>query len=73
MKVRGVEISQDILDKAAMWFPPDRSFDFNSLTSALIKLGVPWGDADRVADRLLKQWRKQGTHAYSGGKWKRVV
>jgi len=71
MNVLGHEIDQSILDRAAGWFPPDRSFTYSELSGALIRLGAPQAVSDRVADRLLQKWRKAGTHAYSGGKWKR--
>lgn len=76
MKVQGYEISQTVVDKAMTWFPTDRSFTAGELAGALERLGVPsnrgtrW-TASRAADRLLQKWRKAGTHAYSGGKWKR--
>lgn len=72
MKVLGYEISQEIIDRAAAWFPPDRSFTYGELSSALIRLGALPGISDRIADRLLQKWRKAGTHVFSGGKWRRV-
>lgn len=73
MKVKGFEVTEDVIERAFKWFPKDRSFTLSDLTGALIRLGVPYADyiANRAADRLLQKWRKAGTHTYSGGKWKR--
>lgn len=72
MKVLGHEISQETIDKALNWFPPDRSFTFSDLQISLTRQGVAFGVADRAADRILQKAKKAGTHTYSGNQWKRV-
>lgn len=70
MKVKGIEIDDAILERAKTYFPKDRSFGFQETTGVLIRLGVPREIADRAADRLLQKWREDGTHVFSGGKWR---
>lgn len=72
MNVLGHKIDQSILEAAGKWFPPDRPFTYSDLARALVRLGAPQPVSDRVADRLLQKWRRAGTHAYNGGKWRRV-
>lgn len=40
MKVQGHEISQSIIDKAATWFPPERSFTCSELAGAMVSASV---------------------------------
>lgn len=70
MNVNGIEIDDAILERAKTYFPEERSFTAADLTSALVRLGVVDKAAYRAADRLLQKWRKQGTHVFSGGKWR---
>jgi hypothetical protein len=72
MNVLGTEITQEQIDKALQWFPPDRSFTFGEFQSVLCKCGVPYEISDRATDRILQKCRKSGTHTYSGDKWKRT-
>jgi hypothetical protein len=73
VNVLGEEISQEVIDRALLSFPPERSFRLSDLRGALIKAGVPWRDGipDRAADRILQNARKAGTHTFSGGLWRR--
>lgn len=71
MRIEGVEVSEEIIAKAVLAFPPDRSFTMGDLQSQLVRCGVPFDLANRCADRTLQKLRKAGTHAFSGGKWKR--
>lgn len=72
MNVLGTEITQEQIDKALQWFPPDRSFTFLDFQTALCKCGVPFIVSDRAADRILQKARKSGTHVHTGGRWKRA-
>lgn len=72
MKVLGHEVSQETIDKALQWFPPDRSFTFSELQGALTRFGCAFEVSDRAADRVLQQCRKAGTHNFNGNQWKRV-
>ncbi|TGP29077.1 MULTISPECIES: hypothetical protein [unclassified Mesorhizobium] len=72
MNVLGHEISDQTIDAALRWFPPERSFTFNDFQLALTRCGCPREVSDRAADRILQKARKAGTHVYSGGRWKRA-
>lgn len=74
MNVDGYHITDETIDRALHWFPPDRAFTLADLTGALVRFGVPPHGyiANRCADRTLQRARKSGTHTYSGGLWRRV-
>lgn len=72
MKVLGHEISQETIDRALNWFPPDRSFTFSDFQTSLTRHGVHFSVADRAADRILQKAKRAGTHSYSGTQWKRT-
>jgi hypothetical protein len=74
MRVFGHEISDELAERALNSFPPARAFELGDLCKALARLGVPntLGTVDRAADRILQRARKAGTHAFSGGKWRRL-
>lgn len=80
MKVYGVEINQDVIDKVEnefLHYPS--SFTMTSLDMALQSLGVPmYKDersysvkrvSNRAADRILQAWRKSGRIIYKNKMW----
>lgn len=69
MKVEGIEVTQEAIDKATVWACTQIHFTYGELQAQLLRCRVDINIAYRAGDRLLQKWKKEGKIIFRKGQW----
>lgn len=69
MLVDGNEVSQDALDKAAVWACTTLHFSLGELRGYLSRIRGIEMHCEEVAHRLIQKWKKEGKVLFRKSQW----